>query len=124
MRADVYKFCRSLVCASRKDTGLTLRPLLSTIPVCGPFNRMGVDRYSFQSLGFFFCVNFLTKWVEAYAMSDLCAVTTAQLFVILRYQMSYYQTVGHTSFLTRSRHGMCDPLGVKKVNRSGCLQTV
>ena len=43
-RADTRRHCRScLVCASRKGTGRASHPPLQSIPVGGPFHRVGVD---------------------------------------------------------------------------------
>ncbi len=44
MCGDVERFCKtSFECVSRKGSGRAVRPPLMTIPVGGPFHRMGVD---------------------------------------------------------------------------------
>ena len=44
MQADVRRHCRAcLVCATRKGPGRGTRPPLKSIPVGGPFHRVGVD---------------------------------------------------------------------------------
>lgn len=44
MRADIRRYCCvCLVCASKKGTGHPLKPMLRSIPVGGPFHRVGVD---------------------------------------------------------------------------------
>lgn len=76
MRADVHHFCRScLVCASRKGPGRSFRPQLSPIPVGGPFHRIGVDvlqlPLTVNGNRYVVCfVDYLTKWVEAFAIPD------------------------------------------------------
>ena len=87
MRADVSKYCRScLVCASRKGSGHTNRPELQPIPVGGPFHRVGVDVLQLpltldnNQYAVVF-IDYLTKWVEVFAVPDQKAETIARLFV-------------------------------------------
>ena len=87
MRADVSKYCRScLVCASRKGNGHSIKPALQPIPVGGPFHWIGVDVLQLPLTldGNQYAVMFtdyLTKWVEAFAVADQTAETIARLFV-------------------------------------------
>lgn len=87
MRADVHRFCRScLVCASRKGTGRPIRPPLTSIPVGGPFHKVGVDvlQLPLTTSGNRYVVcflDYLTKWIEAFPVSDQRAETIAHLFV-------------------------------------------
>ncbi len=76
LQSDVHKFSRScLVCTSQRDPERPLHPPLTPIPVGGPFHRVGVDvlqlpltRNGKQYVVCF--VDYLTKWVEAFAVPD------------------------------------------------------
>ena len=74
MRADVHHYCRScLVFASQK--GRPFQPPLTPIPVGGPFHRLGVDVLQLPLTTNGNCyvacfMDYLTKWVEAFAISD------------------------------------------------------
>ena len=47
MRKNITDWCKEcLICASRRP-GRAVKPLLTPIPVAGPFNRVGVDVISF-----------------------------------------------------------------------------
>ena len=87
MRADVRKYCRScMVSASRKGTGRCIKPALQLILVGGPFHRMGVDVLQLPLIlegnqYAVVCIDYLTKWVEVFAVADQTAETIARLFV-------------------------------------------
>ncbi len=86
MRADIGRWTRAcLVCASH-STGRAVRPPLTPIPVGGPFDRVGVDIIQFPRShdGHQYCVvfmDYLTKWPEAFAVSNQTAATVAKLLV-------------------------------------------
>ena len=87
MRSDVRKYCRScLVCASRKGTSQPIRPALQPIPVGGPFHRVGVDVLQLpltldgNQYAVVF-IDYLTKWVEVFAVPNQTAETIARLLV-------------------------------------------
>ena len=129
MRADVQHFCRGcLVCASHKGPGRPLRPPLTSIPVGGPFHRVGVDvlQLPLTTSGNRYVVCFLdymTKWVEAFAMPDQRAETIVKLFVVnvvCRHGVPEQLLSDRgANFLSDLIQGVCDVLGVKKVNTSG-----
>ncbi len=129
MRKDIRTFCRGcLVCASRKGTRQTFKPPLQSIPVGGPFHRVGVDvlqlpltvhgnKYVLVFMDYF------TKWVEAFPMSDQKTITIATLFVehiICRHGIPEQLISDRgTNFLSELISGICEVLGVKKLNTSG-----
>ena len=71
IRRDVRTHCRScLNCATRKGPGRAGRPSLQSIPVGGPFHRLGVDvlQLPLTEAGSRYMVvfmDYLTKWPEA-----------------------------------------------------------
>ena len=71
MYRDVHTHCRScLACASYQGTGQRVKPQLLSIPVGGPFHRVGVDimellQTSNGSKYVISFVDYLTKWVES-----------------------------------------------------------
>ena len=86
MRADVVAWCRScLTCATRR-VGQATKPMLTPIPVAGPFDRVGVDVVQLpksqngNKYAIVF-VDYLTKWPEVFATKDQTALTIAQLLV-------------------------------------------
>lgn len=50
VRTDIRAYCRAcLVCATKHGAGCVCRPPLQSIPVCGPFHRVGIDIVSSYS---------------------------------------------------------------------------
>jgi len=86
MRADIEKWAKSCqVCASR-NVGQPIRPLITPIPVAGPFDRVGVDviRFPPSQRGNKYAVvfvDYLTKWPEVFAVKDQSTLTIARLLV-------------------------------------------
>lgn len=129
MRADVYHFCRKcLVCASRKGPGRAVRPPLVPIPVGAPFHRVGVDvlqlPVTHKGNRYVVCfVDYLTKWVEAFPMADQKADTIARILVeqvVCRHGVPEQLLSDRgTNFLSELIKGVCDVLGIKKINTSG-----
>lgn len=68
-------------------------------------------------------VDYLTKWVEAFAISDQTADTIARLFVesvVCRHGVPEQLLSDRgTNFLSELIAGVCDILGVEKINTSG-----
>ena len=83
MRKDITHWTRGyLTCASR-NIGRPVKPLLTSIPVGGPFDRVGVDvlRLPLSRQGNRYAVVFmeyLTKWPEVFAVPDQTALTIAR----------------------------------------------
>jgi len=129
MRADVRRHCRScLVCVRRRAPGRSVKPPLKPIPVGGPFHRVGVDvlQLPLTEAGNRYVVvflDYLTKWVEAFAVPDQCAETIARLLVeeiFCRHGApAYLLSDRGTNFLSELVQNVCKLLEIKKVNTSG-----
>ena len=65
-----------LVCA----TGSAIRVPLNPIPVSSPFDCVGVDIIQFQAWELLL-IDYLTKWLEAFALPDQSSATVAKLLV-------------------------------------------
>ena len=129
MRNDVHQFCKAcLICSSRKGGQKTFHPPLQTIPVGGPFHRVGVDvlqlplteRGNKYVIVF---VDYFTKWPEAFAAPDQTAETIARLFVekiVCRHGIPEELLSDRgPNFLSSLVHEICQLLGEKKINTSG-----
>ena len=125
MRKDIKNWClRCIPCATR-NVGKLTRPLLTPIPVAGPFDRIGVDVIQFPksksgnryALVF---VDYLTKWPEVFPMADQSAATIARLFVeniICRHGVpGELLSDRGASFLSKLMLEICRLLGTRKVN--------
>ena len=49
MRKDIRTWCRSCLTCATKNVGMVVRPPLVPIPVCGPFDKIGVDVVQFPT---------------------------------------------------------------------------
>ena len=129
MRAEVRRFCRScLSCASRKGPGQAIRPPLQPIPTKGPFHRVGVDvlKMPLSSSGNKYIIvfmDYLTKWVEAFATSDQQSETIARLLaenIVCRHGVPEELLSDRgTNFLSDLILELCCIVGMKKINTSG-----
>ncbi len=129
MKNDVNSFCTAcLICASRKGNRKTFRPLLSPIPVGGPFHRVAVDilQLPLTAQGNSYVAVFMdyfTKWPEAFAIPNQKAETITRLFVeqiICRHGIPEELLSDRgTNFLSTLIQEICQLLGVKKINTSG-----
>ena len=129
MRTDVRTYCRScLVCATKRGTGRVCRPPLQNIPVSGPFHRVGVDvvQLPLTQAGNKYAVvfiDYLTKWVEVFAVADQTAETVARLFVegvVCRHGVPQELLSDRGgNFLSALMQEVCRLMGVKKLNTSG-----
>ena len=87
MYRDVHAHCRScLTCASYQGTGRRVKPQLLSIPVGGPFHRVGVDimELPLTSHGNKYVISFvdyLTKWVESFPSDNQTSETIVRLLV-------------------------------------------
>jgi transposase InsO family protein len=101
---------------------------LTPIPVGGPFHRVGVDVLQLpltrNGNRYVVCfVDYLTKWVEAFPVSDQRAETIANLFiehVVCRHGVPEQLLSDRgANFLSDLLQGVCAILGVDKINTSG-----
>ena len=129
MRADTRRHCRScLTCATRKGTGRSSKPPLQPITVGGPFHRMGVDvlQLPLTESGNQYVVvfmDYLTKWVEAFAVANQSAKTIAELLVeqIFCRHGAPQELLSDRgpNFLSELVLEVCNLLSIKKVNTAG-----
>ena len=85
MCADAHRFCRScLTCVAYQGAGRSHLPPLRQIPVGEPFEFVGVDVLE-TARGARYVIaleDYMTKWVEAYAVCDQTSETIAHLLII------------------------------------------
>ena len=88
MYSEIEQWCKSCVdCATKKTPRNLPKAPLQPIPVEGPFDRVAVDvlgPFPTSEKGNKYVIiftDYLTIWVEAFAVKDLGADTTARLFV-------------------------------------------
>ena len=87
MFGDVVKWCRSCrTCTGYHGCGHRTKPPLQSIPVGAPFDWVGVDitempRKLRGNRYVVVFIEYLTKWVEAYAVEDQTSETRARLLV-------------------------------------------
>ena len=126
---SAVQFCKScLICNSQKGGRRPSRPLLQPILVGGPFHRVAVDvlqlplaassnRYIAEFM------DYLTKWLEVFAMPDQKTETLARLFVkqiVCRHVIPEELLSDRgANFLSSLIQEVCRQLGVKKINTSG-----
>ena len=125
MRADIVKWCQACqVCATRQ-VGRSMRPLLSPIPVSGPFDRIGIDVIQFppSSKGNKYAIvfmDYLTKWPEVFPSKNQNSLTIARLLVehfIPRHGVPVQLLSDRgAAFLSKLMKEVYQLLGLKKVN--------
>ena len=125
MRKDITHWTRGcLTCASR-NVGRPVKPLLTPIPVGGPFDRVGVDvlQLPLSRQGNRYAVvfmDYLTKWPEVFAVPDQTALTIARLLVeqvISRHGVpSQLLSDRGPAFLSNLVQELCAVMGMRKVN--------
>ena len=87
MYSDVVKHCRAcLACAFYRGAGRRNKQPLNPIEVGRPFERVGVDILEMPATERENCytvvfMDYLTKWVEAFSMSDQTSETISRLLV-------------------------------------------
>ena len=87
MRSDVEKWCRGCLTCATRQPGCAVKPVLTPIPVSGPFDRVGVDVIHFPKKSasgnsyVVVFVDYLTKWPEVFATPDQTTLTIAKLLV-------------------------------------------
>jgi len=117
-----------LVCASKNAPGHKIKPALQPIPVGGPFHRVGVDVLQLpltldgNQYAVVF-IDYLTKWVEVFAVPNQTARTIARLLVegvICRHGApGELLSDRGTNFLSELVAEVCALFNIKKVNTSG-----
>ena len=112
------------MCATRRS-GRAVKPLLTSIPVSGPFDRVGVDVIQFpkSAAGNKYAVvfvDYLTKRPEVFAVKDQTALTIAKLLmteIVPRHGVpSELLSDRGTSFLSSLMYELYRLLGIKKIN--------
>ena len=126
MYRDAQAYCRGcLTCATYQGAGRKMKPPLMPVPVGGPFTQVGVDimelpltvhgnRYVIIFL------DYLTKWVEAYAAPDQTSETIATLLVnevVCRHGVPEVLISDRRSnLLSALMREVCALTGIKKIN--------
>ena len=126
MCGSVERYCKSCMeCVSRKGVGRGVKPPLMTIPVGAP---VGVDvlQLPVTESGNKYVVvflDYLTKWVEAFAVANQSAETIARLLVeeICCRHGAPEQLLSDrgANFLSDLVMEVCKLLQIDKVNTSG-----
>ena len=87
MYTDIYHYCRScLTCASYSGSCHKVHAPLQPLPVGAPFKRVGIDIMEKPQTCEGNCyvlviMDYLTKWVEAFPMSNQSSETIAKLLI-------------------------------------------
>ena len=86
MRKDIAQWCKSCLPCATRQAGRAVKPLLTPIPVGGPFDQVGVDvvQLPVTRKGNKYAVvfmDYLTKWPEVFPTKDQTAPTIAKLLV-------------------------------------------
>ena len=126
MYSDSHKFCRScLTCATYQGTARKAKPPLTSIPVGGPFHRVGVDIMELPltvhgNRYVIVFIDYLTKWVEAYPTEDQTSETIANLLIneiICRHGVPEILLSDRgTNLLSAVIRDICNITGIKKAN--------
>ena len=125
MRRHIQQWCRACLTCANRGIGRPKRPLLTPIPVAGPFDRVGVDVVKIprtkRGNGYIVVfMDYLTKWPEAFATKDQTSLTLAKLFteeVVSRHGVPRELLSDRgPAFLSKIFLSVCDLLGTKKVN--------
>ena len=119
---EVYHFRKGcLTCATYRGGGRRTKAPLKSIPVGGPFERVGVDlmELPLTTLGNRYVMvflDYLTKWVQAYPLPDQTSETIARVLVD-----SHLQTWGtERAFVSPwSRPTVCCNPGCLSTDRDG-----
>ena len=125
MRSDIKEWCRACeVCFTRRAGSRPHVPL-TPIPVSGPWDRVGVDvlqlpRSHNGNRYLIVFIDYLTKWVEAFAAPDQTALTIARLLVeevVTRHGVpNTLLSDRGANFLSKLMAEVYHLLGVRKLN--------
>ena len=126
MYIDVYTHCKScLTCASYRGAGYRTRPPLKPLDVGGPFERIGVDILEMPKTErgnsyIIVFMDYLTKWPEAYAISNQSSETIARLLVenVICHHGVPKELLSDRgpNLLSNLILDICNLMGIKKVN--------
>ena len=110
MCAYIASWCRECqICAAHR-VGYPVKPLLTPIPVAGPFDRVGVDFIKFpkskkgNQYAIVF-VDYLTKWLEVFATKDQSSFTIAKSLV--EHIVTRHGVPGHWQLLLNRGKAFC-----------------
>ena len=123
MRKDITHWTRGCLTCASWNVGQPVKPLLTLIPVGGPFDRVGVDvlQLPLSRQGNRYAVvfmDYLTKWPEVFAVPDQTALTIARLLVeqvVMEFPSQLLSDRG-PAFLSNLVQELCAVMGMKKVN--------
>ena len=86
MQGNIAKWSRGCTVCATHGPGQAVKPVLTPIPVVGPFDRVGIDVIQFPlsrngNRYAVVVVDYLTKWPEVFAVPDQLAFTIAKFIV-------------------------------------------
>ena len=125
MRSNITSWTWSCLTCATQRVSQAVNPLLSPIPVSGPFNHVGVDvlQLPVSSQGNRYAVvfmDYLTKWPEVYPTKDQSTYTNAKLLVegvITRHGVpSALLSDSGSAFLSKLLKEVYELMGMKKAN--------
>ena len=125
MRQDIRRWSEACSTCFERRAGPKPHIPLTPIPVAGPWDRVGVDvlqlpRSNTGNRYLIVFVDYLTKWVEAFATPNQTSLTIARLLVeevVSRHGVpNELLSDRGTNFLSRLMEEVYKLLGVKKVN--------
>ena len=125
MRADNTSWCRGCLTYATRHVGQAVRPLLTPLPVEGPFHRVGVDvlQLPASARGNKYAIDFmdyLTKWPEVFPAKDQSAYTIAKILVkkVIPRHGAPAQLLSdcQAAFLSKLLAEVYHLMGMKKVN--------
>ena len=125
MRADITSWYRGCLTCAARYVGQAVRPLLTPVPVEGPFHRVGVDvlQLPVSARGNKYAIvfmDYLTKWPEVFPAKDQSAYTIAKTLVekvIPRHKVpAKLLSERGAAFLSKLLAEVYHLMGIKKVN--------
>jgi len=128
MKGDIYKKCTTcMTCASVSGQGSCERSTLVSIPVGGPFKRIGMDFNELDQSrkGNWYVLviqDYLTKWPEVCALPDRKAETVARCLLDLTWKHGMPSRIIHdraAEFLVEVLRETATLLGVTQLPTSG-----
>lgn len=130
MRPDIHRWSRACDICCERRAGPKPHVPLTPIPVAGPWDRVGVDvlqlpRSDAGNRYLIVFIDYLTKWVEAFATPNQTSLTIARLLVenvVTRHGVpNELLSDRGTNFLSKLMAEVYRLLGVKKVNTTAYI---